>query len=263
MKRAMSDATTGGQAAGRVAIVTGGARGIGAATARRLGADGLAVAVLDLNEEACAPVVGDIAAAGGRALAVGCDVSDETSVTAAVARVDAGLGAATVLVNNAGITRDNPLFKMSVDDWDAVLAVHLRGAFLMTKTVQAAMVQAHWGRIVNISSISAQGNRGQANYAAAKSGLQGFTKTVALELAKFGVTANVVAPGWIATEMTRATAERMGVPFEEFQAQTTGSVPMKRWGTPEEIAAAVSYFARDDAGFVTGQVLYVAGGPAD
>lgn len=247
----------------RVAIVTGAARGIGAATARRLAADGMAVAVLDLEEAPGIPVAAHIEADGGRAIAVGCDVSDEASVAAAVTRVDAELGPATILVNNAGITRDNLLFRMSVDEWDAVLAVHLRGAFLMTKATQAAMVAARWGRIVNISSISAQGNRGQSNYAAAKSGLQGFTKTVALELAKFGVTANVVAPGWIATEMTRATADRAGVSFEEFQRQTAGSVPMQRWGTPEEIAAAVSYFTRDDAGFVTGQVLYVAGGPAD
>ncbi len=247
----------------KTAIVTGGARGIGAATALRLAADGMKVAVLDLDEAACAPVVEQITAAGGVALAVGCDVSDEAAVKRAVARVAAELGDATVLVNNAGVTRDNLLFKMSVDDWDTVMAVHLRGAFLMTKAAQAGMVAATWGRIINISSISAQGNRGQANYAAAKSGLQGFTKTVALELAKFGVTANVVAPGWIATEMTRITAERMGVDFEEFQRQTAGAVPMQRWGTPQEIAAAVSYFARDDSGFVTGQVLYVAGGPAD
>lgn len=247
----------------RVAIVTGAARGIGAATARRLADDGLAVAVLDLDEAAGAPVAAQIEAEGGRAVAIGCDVSDEASVTRAVDLVSAELGPATVLVNNAGITRDNLLFKMSVDDWDAVMGVHLRGAFLMTRATQAAMVSARWGRIVNISSISAQGNRGQANYAAAKSGLQGFTKAVALELAKFGITANVVAPGWIATEMTRATADRAGVSFQDFQRQTAGSVPMQRWGTPEEIAAAVSYFARDDAGFVTGQVLYVAGGPAD
>lgn len=261
----MDDSTSAPERSGnrRVAIVTGAARGIGAATARRLADDGLAVAVLDLDEAAGAPVAAQIEAEGGRAVAIGCDVSDEASVTRAVDLVSAELGPATVLVNNAGITRDNLLFKMSVDDWDAVMGVHLRGAFLMTRATQAAMVSARWGRIVNISSISAQGNRGQANYAAAKSGLQGFTKAVALELAKFGITANVVAPGWIATEMTRATADRAGVSFQDFQRQTAGSVPMQRWGTPEEIAAAVSYFARDDAGFVTGQVLYVAGGPAD
>lgn len=247
----------------RVAIVTGAARGIGAATALRLAADGLAVAVLDLEEGDCQPVVDQITEVGGRALAVGCDVADEDAVSRAVQRVTDKLGPATVLVNNAGITRDNLLFRMSVTDWDAVMGVHLRGAFLMTRAAQGAMVTAGWGRIVNVSSISAQGNRGQANYAAAKAGLQGFTKTVALELAPFGITVNVVGPGWIATEMTRATAQRTGVPFEEFQRQTAGAVPMRRWGTPEEIAAAVSFFAREDSGFVTGQVLYVSGGPAD
>lgn len=248
---------------GRVAIVTGAARGIGSATARRLAADGLAVAVLDLEEAACALVADGIVAVGGRAVGISCDVSDEASVERAVSRVADELGPATVLVNNAGITRDDLLFKMSVEDWDAVIGVHLRGAFLMTRATQAAMVGARWGRIINISSISALGNAGQSNYAAAKAGLQGFTKTVALELGKFAVTANVVAPGWIATEMTRATAQRMGVSFETFQDQTSASVPMQRWGTPQEIAAAVSFFARDEAGFVTGQVLYVAGGPCD
>ena len=153
----------------RTAIVTGAARGIGAAIAKRLASEGYAVAVLDLAETACKPTVEEIEAAGGSALAVGVDVSDEDQVSSGVARVAEALGPVTVLVNNAGITRDSLLFKMSVDDWDLVLDVHLRGSFLMTRAVQRFMTQAKWGRIVNLSSTSAVGNRGQANYSAAKS----------------------------------------------------------------------------------------------
>ena len=245
----------------RTAIVTGAARGIGAATARRLAAAGHAVAVLDLDAAACADTVAAIEAEGGTARAVGADVSDAAAVASAVATITADLGAPTILVNNAGIIRDNLLFKMSEDDWDAVLTVHLRGAFLMTKAVQAHMVDAGWGRIVNLSSTSALGNRGQANYAAAKAGMQGFTKTLAIELGRYGVTANAVAPGFIQTDMTRATAERMGVPFEDFVAAMAKEIPVGRGGTPEDVAAAVAFFVGEDAGFISGQVLYVAGGP--
>lgn len=245
----------------RTAVVTGAARGIGAGVARRLARDGFAVAVVDLNEAAAQPVVGEIEAAGGRALAVGADVADEQAVRAAVDRIAGELGEPTVLVNNAGITRDNLLFKMTADDWDAVVNVHLRGSFLMTRAVQGYMTGAGWGRIVNLSSTSALGNRGQANYAAAKAGLQGFTKTLALELGKFGVTANAIAPGFIETEMTAATAARLGVPFEEFKRAAAAQIPVARTGTPEDIAHAVSFFVSEGAGFVNGQVLYVAGGP--
>ncbi len=245
----------------RTAIVTGAARGIGAATARRLAAEGHRVAVLDLDEPSCADTVAAIESEGGRALAVGANVADAAAVASAVDRVVAELGAPTILVNNAGIIRDNLLFKMSEDDWDAVLTVHLRGAFTMTKAVQAHMVEAGWGRIVNLSSTSALGNRGQANYAAAKAGMQGFTKTLAIELGRYGVTANAVAPGFIQTDMTRATAERMGVPFEDFVAAMAKEIPVGRGGTPEDVATAVAFFAGEDAGFISGQVLYVAGGP--
>ncbi|WP_346008281.1 3-oxoacyl-ACP reductase FabG [Janibacter terrae] len=247
----------------RVAVVTGAARGIGAGVARRLAADGMAVAVLDLDESACVPVVEEITAAGGRALAVGADVSDPEQVEAAVRRIADELGGPTVLVNNAGIIRDNLLFKMSVEDWDSVMAVHLRGAFLMTKACQAFMTQERYGRIVNLSSTSAQGNRGQTNYSAAKAGVQGFTKTLAIELGRFGVTANAIAPGFIETEMTQATAERVGVPFEDFVTHAAQQVPVGRTGQPEDIAHAVSFFASEGAGFTTGQVLYVAGSPCD
>ncbi|MEU0691473.1 3-oxoacyl-ACP reductase FabG [Streptomyces uncialis] len=245
----------------RVAVVTGAARGIGAATAVRLAAEGRAVAVIDLDEAACADTVGRITAAGGTAIAVGCDVTDEARVEAAVARIVAELGPPTVLVNNAGVLRDNLLFKMSATDWDTVMNVHLRGAFLMAKACQKHMVDAGFGRIVNLSSSSALGNRGQANYAAAKSGLQGFTKTLAIELGKFGVTANAVAPGFIVTEMTKATAARVGMGFEDFQAAAATQIPVQRVGHPDDIAGAIAFFTGDDAGFVSGQVLYVAGGP--
>ena len=245
----------------RVAVVTGAARGIGAATALRLAADGYAVAVLDLDAEACAGTVAAIEERGGRALAVAVDVSDGDSVTAAVAAVVEQLGAPVVLVNNAGITRDNLLFKMNENEWDSVLDVHLRGAFLMSRACQQHMVEARFGRIVNLSSTAALGNRGQANYSAAKAGMQGLTKTLAVELGQFGVTANAVAPGFIVTEMTAKTAERVGMSFEDFQAAAAAKTPVRRVGRPEDIAQAVSFFAREEAGFVTGQVLYVAGGP--
>ncbi|HYO32261.1 MAG TPA: SDR family oxidoreductase [Nocardioidaceae bacterium] len=245
----------------RVAIVTGAARGIGAAVARRLSSDGLAVAVLDLDEAACGPTVDAITSSGGRACAVGADVADADDVAAAVGRVTDELGPPTVLVNNAGITRDNLLFKMTEADWDSVLSVHLRGAFLMSRATQSSMTAAGWGRIVNLSSTSALGNRGQANYAAAKAGMQGFTKTLALELGKFGVTANAIAPGFIVTDMTAATAERLGVSFEDFQAARAAETPVPRVGTPDDIAHAVSFFVSEGASFVSGQVLYVAGGP--
>jgi 3-oxoacyl-[acyl-carrier protein] reductase len=245
----------------RTAIVTGAARGIGAAIAQCLAADGNAVGVIDLDASACAETVTAITGAGGRAVAVGADVSDSAAVSAAVARVADELGAPTILVNNAGIIRDNLLFKMTDDDWDAVLAVHLRGAFLMSREVQKHQVDAGWGRVVNLSSTSALGNRGQANYAAAKAGMQGFTKTLAIELGRYGVTANAIAPGFIVTDMTRSTAERVGVPFEQFVEYNAKEIPVGRAGYPDDIAAAASFFCSEAAGFVSGQVLYVAGGP--
>jgi 3-oxoacyl-[acyl-carrier protein] reductase len=247
--------------ASRTAIVTGAARGIGAAVAARLGADGFKVAVVDLDESACAGTVEAVAAAGSQALAVGADVSDEAAVTAAVEQIAAELGEPTVLVNNAGVLRDNLLFKMSVDDWDTVMGVHLRGSFLVTRAAQAYMTQARYGRIVNLSSTSALGNRGQANYAAAKAGLQGFTKTLAIELGKFGVTANAIAPGFIVTDMTAATAARIGVDFEEFKEATAKNIPVQRPGYPDDIAHTASFLVSEGAGFVSGQVIYVAGGP--
>ena len=245
----------------KVAIVTGAARGIGAATAQRLAQDGFAVAVLDLKADDCADTVAAIEAAGGKALAVGADVSDAEQVQAAVDRIAAELGPPVVLVNNAGVTRDNLLFKMSDADWDVVMNVHLRGSFLMTRAAQKHMIEATWGRIVNLSSVSALGNRGQANYATAKAGLQGFTKTLAIELGKFGVTANAIAPGFIVTDMTKATAERIGEEWEPYVAKRAAAIPVARAGQPEDIAHTVSFFVSEGAGFISGQVIYAAGGP--
>ena len=245
----------------KTAIVTGAARGIGAATAIKLASDGMAVAVLDLNEADCAATVKEIENAGGRTLAVGADVSKTDQVRAAVDRVATELGEPTVLVNNAGIIRDNLLFKMTDEDWDAVINVHLRGAFLMTRAVQKYMTEHRWGRIVSLSSSSALGNRGQVNYSAAKAGLQGFTKTLAKELGKFGVTANSVAPGFIVTDMTAATAARVHMSFEDFQAAAVARIPVGRVGQPDDVAHVISFLVSDGAGFVSGQVIYVAGGP--
>ena len=245
----------------RTAIVTGAGRGIGAAIALRLAKDGNRVGVIDLREHDTVDTVVAIRAAGGEAIGVGADVANTDAVAAAVKRIADELGAPTILINNAGILRDNLIFKMTEDDWDAVIGVHLRGAFLMTRAVQAYQVEAQWGRIVSLSSTSALGNRGQANYAAAKAGIQGFTKTLAIELGRYNVTANAIAPGFIATDMLRETAERINVPFEEYMAAAAKDIPVGRWGVPEDIAAAASFFVSDEASFVSGQVLYVAGGP--
>src|SRR2546430_15163578 len=246
----------------RVAVVTGAARGIGAATAKRLAKGGSAVGVLDLEGATTKDTVAAIEAAGVTAVGVGVDVADASAVPAVVGQVAAELGDPVVLVNNAGITRDNLLFKMPDEDWDAVIAVHLRGAFLMSRAVQQYMTAAQWGRIVTLSSTSALDNRGQSNYAAAKAGLQGFTKTLAIELGKFGVTVNAVAPGFIVTDMTAQTAARLGISFEDMQAGAAATIPGGRGGDPDDIAHTISFLARGGASFVSGQGVYVAGGPA-
>lgn len=245
----------------RVAIVTGAARGIGAAVARRLAADGMAVAVVDLQEEDTADTVAAIRTSGGQAIGVAANVAQTQPVESAVARVADELGPPTVLVNNAGILRDNLIFKMTDEDWDAVVAVHLRGGFVMSRAVQRHQVSAGWGRIVNLSSTSALGNRGQANYSAVKAGLQGLTKTLAIELGRYNVTVNAIAPGFIATDMLRQTAQRMRVGYDDLVDGIAKEVPVGRVGQPEDIAHAASFFCSEGAAFVSGQVLYVAGGP--
>ncbi|GGM33030.1 3-oxoacyl-ACP reductase [Dactylosporangium sucinum] len=238
--------------AGRTAVVTGGAQGIGAATARLLAEQGARVVVLDLDAAKAQKVADELP--GG--LALGCDVTDKDQVDTVFAEI----GAVHVLVNNAGITRDNLLFKMPVDEWNAVLGTNLTSMFLCTQAAQKSMVQQRYGRIVNLSSRSALGARGQVNYAAAKAGVQGLTATLAIELGPFNITVNAVAPGYIATAMTAATAERVGSTPEEHQAQAAERTPLRRVGRPEEVAAVIAFLASDEASYVSGQTLYVNGG---
>jgi 3-oxoacyl-[acyl-carrier protein] reductase len=246
---------------GRIAVVTGAARGIGLGIATRFADEGASVAVLDLDEgHAAAAAAGLVTGGGQRHLGIACDVTDGASAQAAVGRVVSELGALHILVNNAGVTRDNLLFKMSDDDWDTVMAVHLRGAFLMTRAAQKHFVEQKYGKVVCLSSVSALGNRGQANYATAKMGLQGFVRTLGIELGPFGVNANAIAPGFIATDMTDATAARVGMSVEDFRQAAADRNPVRRVGFPDDIAAAAAFLCSDEASFITGQTLYVDGG---
>ena len=240
---------------GKTALVTGGANGIGAATAERLASEGAHVVVADFDEAAAKETAGRI---GGTA--VRCDVTSRADVEAAVAAA-VEQGGLDVLVTSAGIIRDNLVHKLTEDDWDAVIATHLRGTFLAAQAAQAQMTQQKSGVMVLISSVSALGNRGQANYSAAKAGIQGLTKTLALELGRFGIRANCVAPGFIVTAMTAQTAERLGVSFEDFQAAGAAQAPLGRVGRPEDVAGVVAFLCSEDAAYVSGQVIYVRGGP--
>ncbi|HSL00996.1 MAG TPA: SDR family NAD(P)-dependent oxidoreductase [Rubrobacteraceae bacterium] len=252
-----------GRLEGRVALVTGAGRGIGRATAERFAREGARVCLADLDVDRASEVAASLVDDGMDAYATCMDVTSHTEVESAVGGALERYGRLDVLVNNAGVTRDGLLHKMVDEDWRQVLDVHLTGAFLCSRAAQRYMVEGGYGRIVNVSSTSALGNRGQGNYSAAKAGLQGFTKTLALELGPFGVTVNAVAPGFIETEMTRTTAARMGVAWEDFVAELVKDIPVSRSGRPEDVAAAILYFASEEASFVSGQVLYVAGGPRD
>jgi 3-oxoacyl-[acyl-carrier protein] reductase len=244
----------------RVALVTGAGQGIGAETAARLAIGGALVAVADINADAAAATAAQISSAGGRAIGLGCDVTSRDQVHAAVDAVVEAFGGLHILVNNAGVLRDNLLFKMTDDDWSTVMNVHLRGAFLASQIAQKHMVAAKFGRIISMSSTSALGNRGQANYSTAKAGLQGFAKTLAIELGPFGITSNAIAPGFIETAMTKATAERIGTTIETMREQVAATIPVRRGGLPADIANTVAFFASEEAGYVTGQVIYVDGG---
>ena len=241
---------------GRVAVITGAARGIGFGVATRFAEEGASVAIIDLDEAAAKLPLVD----GAKSVGIGANVAVAADTEAAVARVVDELGGLHILMNNAGITRDNLLFKMTEDDWDLVMNVHLKGHFLMSKAAQAVFVKQKYGKIINVSSTSATGNRGQANYSAAKAGVQGFTRTLALELGPFGVNVNAIAPGFIATEMTDQTAARLGLDVDEFRKLSAEANPVKRVGEPGDIAAAAAFLASDEASYITGQTLYVDGG---
>ncbi|MGO4395161.1 SDR family NAD(P)-dependent oxidoreductase [Variovorax sp. M-6] len=247
---------------GKVVIVTGGARGIGLATAQAFAQEGASVAVCDLAEDLAASAAAGLASEYGvRALGAACDVADEAQVDAFVSRVIAECGGLDILVNNAGITRDNLLFKMSVADWDLVMGVHLRGTFLCTRAAQRHMVEKRFGKIVNMSSTSALGNRGQANYSSAKAGLQAFTRTAAIELGPYNINVNAVAPGFVDTEMTRQTALRRGIDPEEYMKMRAKNISLGRVGVPRDIANVVTFLCSEEASFVSGQIIYVKGGP--
>ncbi|MEP7161661.1 MAG: 3-oxoacyl-ACP reductase FabG [Dermatophilaceae bacterium] len=245
----------------KVAVITGGARGIGAAIGRRLSKDGYAIALLDLNVQGAQDTAAEIVAAGGIAYGYGCDVSNTEQVTAVMERIEDDLGGIDALINNAGVTRDNLIFKMTDEDWDLIMNVHLRGAFVCTRVAQSHMVKRGSGRIVCMSSINADGARGQLNYSTAKMGLQGFVKTCAIELGRFNITANAVAPGFIETAMTIELADRLGADYEQWKAEAAAQVPLQRVGTPQDIANVVSFLCGPDASYVSGQVIYVCGGP--
>ncbi len=247
---------------GRTAVVTGAARGIGAAEAIRLAQDGANVAVLDLSAEACQETVEAIEATGAEALAVACDVSNEEQVEKAFDEVAEKFGGVHILVNNAGLLRDNLSFKMTESDWDTVLDVHLKGSFLCSRAAQKYMVEQEYGKIVMTSSIVALGNKGQANYSAAKAGLQALARTLALELGRFNVNVNAVAPGWIETEMTKEAAERVGMTMDDMKERFAKNIPLKRFGRVDDIANVVSFLVSDEAAYISGETIYVAGGPS-
>ncbi|MCL5015166.1 MAG: 3-oxoacyl-ACP reductase FabG [Firmicutes bacterium] len=246
---------------GRIAVVTGAAKGIGRAEALRLAQEGVHVAVVDLLQEEAEATATAIRKNGGEAMAYGVNVTDSHAVTAMMEEVARIWGPIGILVNNAGITRDNLLFKMTEDDWDQVMGTHLKGSFLCARAAQQYMVGQKWGKIVNTSSTSALGNRGQANYSAAKAGLQGFTKTLAIELGPFNINVNAVAPGFVDTDMTRATAVRIGMDPEDFKKAAAKDIAIRRVGVPEDIANVVAFLCSAQSSFISGEVIYVRGGP--
>ena len=250
-----------GRFEGRRALVTGGGRGIGAATAMRFAADGAAVVISDLDLEPAESMAARIRSEGGRALAVACDVTERLSVEALVNRAVKEYGGLDILVTCAGILRDNLIHKMTDGDWDLVIDTHLKGTFLCAQAAQRVMVPARRGKMVFLSSNSALGNRGQVNYSAAKAGIQGIARTLAIELGPFNINVNAVAPGFIETRMTQAVAERTGIDYADLKKAAAERTPLRRIGRPEDIAGVITFLCSDDASFVTGQTIYATGGP--
>ncbi len=240
----------------RVALITGGGRGIGAATAELFASEGAKVVVSDMDEAPAREVADPI-----KGLAIACDVTKRESVESMIDRTVKELGRIDVLVTCAGIIRDNLLYKMSDDDWDAVIDTHLKGTFYCARAAQKHMVEQKSGKMVFLSSTSALGNRGQTNYSAAKAGLQGMARTLAIELGPFNINVNAVAPGFVETRMTRATAERMGVDYEAFKLGAASQIPLRRVGQPVDIASVIAFLCSDESSFVSGQTVYVRGGP--
>ncbi|MDQ0218846.1 SDR family oxidoreductase [Peribacillus cavernae] len=250
-----------GRFAGKVVFVTGGSRGIGKGIVQLFAEEGAKVAFIDLNEESLSETTSELKDKGYQVYSRVASVTEADQVEDAMKEAYDTFGSIDILVNNAGVIRDNLLFKMTDSDWQMVMDVHLKGSFNAARAAQKYMVEKKYGRIISISSTSALGNRGQANYATAKAGLQGFTKTLAIELGKYGITANAVAPGFIETEMTKETASRIGISFDDLIHASVSKIPVGRSGKPSDIANTVAFFADEKSSFVNGQVIYVAGGP--
>jgi 3-oxoacyl-[acyl-carrier protein] reductase len=250
-----------GRLEGRTALVTGGGRGIGAATAIRFAAEGAKVVISDLDADPAEAVAAQIRSQGRPALAVACDVTDRAAVEALVERALKEYASLDILVTCAGILRDNLIHKMTDSDWDLVVDTHLKGTFLCAQAAQRVMVPARRGKMVFLSSNSALGNRGQVNYSAAKAGIQGMARTLAIELGPFNINVNAVAPGFIETRMTQAVAKRTGIAYEDLKKAAAERTPLRRIGRPEDIAGVISFLCSDDASFVTGQTIYATGGP--
>jgi 3-oxoacyl-[acyl-carrier protein] reductase len=250
-----------GRFEGRTALVTGGGRGIGAATASRFAAEGAAVVVSDLDREPAEAVAQQIRGSGGQALAVACDVTGRAAVEALFEAATGQFETVDIVVTCAGIIRDNLVHKMSEDDWDLVIDTHLRGTFLCAQAAQRLMVSRRFGKMVFLSSNSALGNRGQANYSAAKAGIQGLARTLAIELGPFNINVNAVAPGFVETRMTRAVAERTGTDYDALKKAAAERAALRRTGRPEDIAGVISFLCSEEASFVTGQTLYATGSP--